>query len=91
MAAGDDYRIKAADISAKARRELRPLARTELESWHWRICGLPIRPTAMPAMRRHMDRRPIHRPLHFSNSSNNSRKRTDRTATTLNKACRAQA
>ena len=31
MAAGDDYRIKAADISAKARRELRPLARTELE------------------------------------------------------------
>jgi len=32
MAAGDDYRIKAADMNAKAKREIRPLTRAELES-----------------------------------------------------------
>jgi hypothetical protein len=32
MAAGDDYRIKAADMNAKAKRETRPLTRAELES-----------------------------------------------------------
>ena len=32
MAAGDDYRIKAADMNAKAKREVRPLARAELEN-----------------------------------------------------------
>jgi hypothetical protein len=32
MAAGDDYRIKAADMNAKARREIRPQARAELAS-----------------------------------------------------------
>ena len=31
MAAGDDYRVKAADMNAKAKRELRPLTRAELE------------------------------------------------------------
>ena len=32
MAAGDDYRIKAADMHAKAKREIRPQARAELAS-----------------------------------------------------------
>ena len=32
MAAGDDYRIKAAEMNAKARREIRLLARAELEN-----------------------------------------------------------
>jgi hypothetical protein len=32
MAAGDDYRIKAADMNARARREIRPRARAELAS-----------------------------------------------------------
>ena len=31
MAAGDDYRIKAADMNAKAKQERRPLTRAELE------------------------------------------------------------
>jgi hypothetical protein len=31
MATGDDYRVKAADISAKARREVRPQIRFDLE------------------------------------------------------------
>jgi hypothetical protein len=32
MAAGDDYRIKAADMNAKAKEETKPWTRAELES-----------------------------------------------------------
>jgi TfoX/Sxy family transcriptional regulator of competence genes len=74
MAAGDDYRIKAADVNAKAKGETSPYTRAELKKLvlaYLRLAEQADRNADLPTLRDHS-----HRPVQQQQQQPQSRVRT---------------